>query len=86
MSVFNPKFPSGENFMTDNDMQAGLLSQFVEFAFERSPAQVDDLLPSIRESMSASCFVHPEIEKNLPIYGKIKKFFARHVVQVTQTS
>lgn len=37
--TFNPKAPFGDNFTTDNDTQAGLLSQFVDFACEESPPQ-----------------------------------------------
>lgn len=72
MSCFNPKFPFGENFTTDNDRQVGLQSPFDEFACDEFPPQEDDLLSAFRESMSASNLVYPEIAKKQSIYGTVE--------------
>lgn len=58
---FNPEFPFGDNFTTDDDTQVGLVSQFIHFACDESPPQNDVLIYAIRESMSSFHLVHPDI-------------------------
>ena len=77
---FNPEAPFGDNFTTDNDTQAGLVSLFIDIACDDSPPQGDDLIWAIRESMSPFHLVHPDMAKKLHWklnLGKDKKVSAR---------
>lgn len=82
---FNPEFPFGEKFRSDNDTQAGFVSLFAELALADEPPEGEDLVAELQEAMTPSHLVAPEICKKLPIYGKVKQFLERNGVDVPIT-
>lgn len=75
-SQFNPTAPLGDNFKPDNDMQAGLVAQFLEFALKKSPPKGPNLIETMRKSLTASQLGHPDIVKKLPICRDIDLFWS----------
>lgn len=85
MPTFNPAKPFGDKFTTDNDTQAGFLSLFAELAVCDSPPEGDDLIFELKEALTPSYLIGPDIAKKLPIYGKAKAFLERYGVEVPVT-
>ena len=85
MPTFNPEKPFGERFESDNDYQAGFVSLFADFAMWDPQPRGDELFELIRDAMSPSYLVDPDICKKLPIYGKVKTFLEKFDVDVPVT-
>lgn len=70
----NPDGPLGPKFKAENNAQARLVSQFVEFSSEDSLTKGFDLISAIQEYMLPSQLIHLDKMKKLQSYGKVKEF------------
>lgn len=77
--------PFGGKFKADNDMAAGVISQFVEVASTKHPSQGEDFFNAIQEVILPALPMHPGIKDKLTIFEKTRTFIERYGVNVPAT-